>query len=129
VVAVERNGAFAARLRERHPGLHVLHASVEHLPRLLGALGRDKADVVLCGLPWAVLDAGTQRLLLRGISQSLHSGGHFVTFGYAHCAVLPGSRRFHRLVAADFTEVGRSPVVWNNLPPAIVYRWRRKAHE
>ena len=127
VVAVEVNGAFAASLERRYPGLLVVNDSVERLSAVLGALGRPQADVVVCGLPWGILDAGTQSRLLAGIAASLQDGGRFVTFGYAHCALLPWSRRFRRLLAGDFVELDPSPVVWQNLPPAIVYRFRKRA--
>lgn len=125
VLAVELNREFAARLERRHPRLRVLHDSVEHLPGWLAALGCEPADVVLCGVPWAILDTATQRRLFRGIYSSLGCGGRFVTFSYVHCAPLPWSRRFQGLLAQSFTEVEASPVVWRNLPPAVVYRCRK----
>jgi phospholipid N-methyltransferase len=125
VVAVEVNGRLAARLEARFPGLHVVHDSVEHLPRHLAALGRPQADAVLCGLPWAVFGPKAQERLLEGIRRGLRQGGVFVTFGYVHCALLPWTRHFHRLLARDFVDLTASPVVWRNLPPAIVYRCRK----
>lgn len=128
VVAVELNADFAARLTRRYPQVHVVHDSVERLPALLRGLGRPHADVVVCGLPWAILDASRQRRLLAGIAGGLKEGGLFATFGYLHCAALPGTHRFRSLLDQDFVLVGASAVVWQNLPPAIVYRSRRR-HE
>lgn len=125
VLAVEINGDFATRLRTRFPRLHVVHDSVEQLPRHLADSGLGPADVVLCGLPWAILDTDTQRRLLDGICRSLGPGGRFATFGYVHCTVLPWSRHFRRLLRAEFSSVRTSQVVWKNLPPAFVYRCRR----
>jgi phosphatidylethanolamine/phosphatidyl-N-methylethanolamine N-methyltransferase len=127
VVAVELNREFAARLERRYPRVRVVCGSVEHLPRHLANLERPLADVVLSGLPWAVVSPETQRRLLRGISDGLRDGGDFVTFGYVHCAVLPWSGHFHRLLEEDFTDLRASRVVWSNLPPAIVYRCRKRA--
>jgi phospholipid N-methyltransferase len=126
VLAVELNADFAARLEGRYPRLHVVRDSVEHLPTHLAASGRPLADVVLSGLPWALMSPEKQRLLLRGISDGLRVGGVFVTFGYVHCSVLPRSRSFHRLTQESFTDFRASRAVWQNLPPAIVYRWRKR---
>ena len=127
VVAVELNAAFAARLERRYPRVEVVHDSVERLPDILARLGRPKADVIVCGLPWAILDAATQSRLLAGIAGALKDGGHFATFGYVHCGALPGCRRFRRLLDQEFVAFETSPVVWLNLPPAVVYRCRRQS--
>jgi phosphatidylethanolamine/phosphatidyl-N-methylethanolamine N-methyltransferase len=129
VVAVELNADFAARLAARHPDLHVVHDSVEHLPQHLAGLGAPAADVVVCGLPWAILRPAVQRPLVRGIARGLRDGGVFVTFGYVHCAVLPWNRHFHRLLENGFVGLRASRIVWRNLPPAIVYRWRKSRAE
>jgi phospholipid N-methyltransferase len=127
VVAVELNAAFVARLERRYPDVEVVHDSVERLPDVLAGLGRPQADVVVCGVPWAILDAATQSRLLAGIAGGLKEGGRFATFGYVHCSALPGCRRFLRLLERDFVAFETSPVVWLNLPPAVVYRCRRRA--
>lgn len=125
VVAVELNPVFVAHLERRYPRVRAVHASVERLPEVLSRRGLPQADVVVCGLPWAILDASTQGRLLSGIAGGLREGGGFATFGYVHCGLLPGSRRFRRLLDQDFIAFEASPVVWLNLPPAIVYRCRR----
>lgn len=122
VLAVEVNPDFVARLGREHPGLHVVHDSAEHLSRHLAQFGRDHADVVVCGLPWAAFPSDKQRCVLRGISEALRPGGRFVTFAYVHGAGLPWGRHFRWLLEGDFSEVRSSPVVWRNLPPAFVYR-------
>ena len=48
-----------------------------------------------------------------------------MTFAYVHGAGLPWGRSFRRLLERSFSEVRTSPVVWRNLPPAIVYRCRK----
>jgi phospholipid N-methyltransferase len=126
VLAIEVNADFTARLGRRFPGVSVVHDSVERLPERLRDAGLGPADVVVSGLPWAVLGPERQARLLYGIAGGLRSGGWFATFGYVHCAPLPGARRFRRLLDGEFGEAGHSPVVWRNLPPAVVYRYRRR---
>jgi len=126
VLAVELNAQFAARLGHRYSRLRVVRGSVENLPGILGEAGLPLADAVLCGLPWALLRSDRQRACLGGIAGGLREGGVFVTFGYVHCAVLPRTLSFRRQLALDFSDLDRSPIVWRNFPPAIVYRWIRR---
>lgn len=125
IVAVEINAAFVAGLARRHPRAEVVHDSVERLPDLLRERALPPADVVISGLPWAVLDEATQERLLAGIVAALRPGGRFATFGYVQCAALPAQRRFRRRLGRDFEFLGRSEVVWRNVWPAVVYRWRK----
>jgi phospholipid N-methyltransferase len=125
ILAVELNPEFASRLRGRFPRLALENDSVENLGRHLDERGLAPADIVLCGLPWAAFGASKQQRLLRAISGVLRPAGHFATFAYLHGTGLPWGRHFRSLLEGDFSEVHTSPVVWRNVPPAIVYRCRK----
>jgi len=125
VVAVEVNGDFADRLARKFPRLHVFHDSVENLPRHLAELGRPHADVVLSSLPWVAFPETKQRCLLEAIAGALRPGGRMATFAYVHGTRLPVGRRFRGLLGQTFSDVRSSPIVWRNLPPALVYRCRK----
>ena len=74
------------------------------------------------GLPWGSLPAGVADSILNAVFASLEPGGTFVTFGYVHSQMLPGIRRFRNRVVRHFASVSTSPVIWNNVPPAVVVR-------
>lgn len=120
--AVEQNGALAAILRQRFPGVRVFEDSVEHLPALLSQSGCGKVDCIVSGLPWAAFDSDLQNRLLRATLDILADGGRFTTFAYLQGLILPAGLRFKRLLAEHFCHVGRSAIVWRNLPPAFAYR-------
>ncbi|RSN42528.1 class I SAM-dependent methyltransferase [Actinomadura sp. WAC 06369] len=136
-------GAVTARIRRRRPARHV---AVEINPRLarlvaarwpdvevvcadaadLGAAVADgRADAVVSSLPWAVLPDERQRATMRAVRDALSDGGCFTTYAYVHALRVPAARRLAALLADTFADVSVSPVVWANVPPAVVYRARR----
>ncbi|MBI2931478.1 MAG: methyltransferase domain-containing protein [Planctomycetes bacterium] len=125
VIAVELNPAFAAHLRTKYPALHVINGSAENLRRELMDRGRTSADCVLCSLPWAGFPEDLQHRILDAIVETLRPGGAFATFAYVHAAWFPAARRFRQILEGRFRSVVSSPVVWRNVPPALVYRCER----
>ncbi|NIH87184.1 class I SAM-dependent methyltransferase [Amycolatopsis granulosa] len=117
LTAIEVNPRLAGGLARRHPGVEVITGSAEHLAEHVPA-----ADVVVSGLPWALFPRERQERILDQIGEVLAPGGRFATFAYLHAAWLPAARRFEAALARRFGFVGRSRVVWGNLPPAFVHR-------
>ena len=76
-------------------------------------------DVVVSGIPWRLLKAKEQDILLKNIHHSLKNGGYFSTFAY----ILPTPKTilFRKKLQKYFSHIKTSKVVWNNLPPAFVY--------
>lgn len=124
-VAFERDALLAARLAERAPRVRVIAGDARNLGAHLAEHGLDKADAVVCGLPWANFSEVEQLALLGEIRRALAPGGAFTTFAYVHALVLPPARRFRALLASEFEEVLRTRAVVRNLPPAITYVCRR----
>ena len=122
VLALELNPRLAAQLVGRFGHVEIVNDSAENLLGHLRSRGRDHADCILSGLPFAGFSQELQRRLLDAVMQSLPSGGRFATFAYVHAAWLPPGRRFRRLLESRFARVARSRIVWRNLPPAFVYR-------
>lgn len=79
-------------------------------------------DVVVSGLPWTAMPAERQQSILDAVMAVLSPYGRFTTFAYAHTAWTPPARRFAASLRSRFAVVERTPVVWQNLPPAFVYR-------
>ncbi|OXM73260.1 methyltransferase domain-containing protein [Amycolatopsis thermalba] len=117
LTAVEVNPRLAGDLARRHPGVEVITGSAEHLAGHVRA-----ADVVVSGLPWSLFPGDRQDRVLDQVGEVLAPGGRFATFAYLHAAWLPAARRFEAALARRFGFVGRSRVVWGNLPPAFVHR-------
>ncbi|WP_206792745.1 class I SAM-dependent methyltransferase [Amycolatopsis sp. MtRt-6] len=113
--AIEINPRFAARLSKCFPQVDVVTGSAEHL-------AVDDIDVVVSGLPWTAMTAARQVRILDAVTAALAPNGRFTTFAYAHAAWTPPARRFAALLRSRFAVVERTPVVWENLPPAFVYR-------
>lgn len=112
LLVFEREPAFQAVLRERYPELN-LFADARDLRAVLAGRGLAAADVILSGIPFALLPAEQQDDLLDEIASCLAPGGMFVAFQYSLLLYRRLQRRFRR-VSLGFAAV--------NLPPAFVYR-------
>ena len=124
--ALELDCDHVRRLRERFPGLKVHQDCAETIQKYLALHRKQKADYVISGLPWSNMPAGAQERILKMTVGSLGSKGMFTTFTYIHAYWLPGGRRFRASLKKHFSEVSVSPIVWQNMPPALVYRCRLK---
>lgn len=125
IALLEIHEGFVARLREQFPRFQVIHDSAENLQQHLQAMGRDGADCIVSGLPFAAFPQALQESLLQAAHAGLRPGGRFATFTYIHARHLPLGRRFYERLCGRFGEVETSRVVWRNLPPAVVYRCRK----
>lgn len=124
-LALELNRDHVQGLRARFPRLRVFEDSAEHLSRYLGRYRVRRADTIISALPWTNMPPALQEKILGAILGSIAPNGTFLTFVYAPARWLPGARRFHRLLERHFSEIEASPIIWRNIPPAVVYRCRR----
>jgi phospholipid N-methyltransferase len=124
-LGVEINGSFVRALQRRFPALDFAHASVEDLDRILRERDWPQVDAVVSALPWASLPQTLQDRVFSALSRHRGPGAGFATFAYVQGLLLPGGQALRRRMANEFSTVERSPIVWRNLPPAIVYigRW------
>ena len=122
VLAFEIDAALARAAAARVPRVRVVNDSAEHLREHLRAAGRDAADAILSGLPWANFSRDLQERLLRAVVLGLRPGGRFATFAYvpaAHCRRAAASA----LCSSRASRASRPPrLVYWNFPPAFVYR-------
>lgn len=124
--AVERSPQFARLVRQRCPEVHVFEDSVQNVAEHCAQVGVQQLDAVICGLPWASFPADLQRSCLDALSNVLRPGGQFATFAYWQGMLLPAAHRFRKLLGEYFDPIQRSHTVWRNVPPAFVYRCRRR---
>jgi phosphatidylethanolamine/phosphatidyl-N-methylethanolamine N-methyltransferase len=122
---IEIDSQLAQITRDHHPDITIHNDSVANVRDLCDREGIEQLDAVICGLPWAAFSAPMQREFMDAVMTVLRPGGQFVTFAYQPGLLVPGGRRFRRLLRGYFSEVGRSSTVWRNLPPAFVYECRR----
>lgn len=120
--AIEVNPVFVQATRNRCPLVTVYQRSAVDLPQLLTEEGVEKVDTIISSLPWASFSYEEQDRILEVITHALAVGGEFITFMYSASPFLPAGRRFHRELQRRFDHLQKSPLVWRNIPPAIVYR-------
>ncbi len=125
VLAFEIDPRLAAELRGEIPGVTIVNDSAERVVEHLRGAGRESADCIVSGLPWALFSSELQKRLLGAVVAALKPGGRFATFAYIPAAWLPTGRRFRRLLHGYFPHVDTTHVVWRNFPPAFVYRCTR----
>jgi phospholipid N-methyltransferase len=124
VLAFEIDPGLAAELHGEVPGVVIINDTAERALEHLRQAGRDSADCIVSGLPWALFSAELQERLLGAVVAALKPGGRFATFAYVPAAWLPTGRRFRRTLHRHFPRVETTHVVWRNFPPAFVYRCR-----
>jgi phospholipid N-methyltransferase len=119
VIAVENNPAFARRLTDRLPAVHVVHGCASALPEHLRRFGHDRAHVaaVVSGLPLLSLPPELVARILDSVREILLPGRRFVQFTYS-------ARAFRRLNPSGFRAEPRRRV-WFNVPPAVVLPFTR----
>jgi len=122
--AVELDEKLAADIEARFADVTVFRGCASQLEEMLSSCSLPKADVVISGLPFAIFPDELQEKILQGVVRSLTPGGVFATFAYVQGCILPAGIRFRRKLEHTFPEVTTSHVVWNNMPPAFVYRCR-----
>ncbi|MGE0715848.1 MAG: class I SAM-dependent methyltransferase [Alphaproteobacteria bacterium] len=118
LVSVERDPALARVLRERFPGIRVVEGDAGDLVRLLAREGVDQAAAIVSSLPLVSLPKALVTSVVEGSFALLHPKGSYIQFTYGLVSPIP-LRRFH----LDGRKVTRA---WRNLPPAVVWRYRRQ---
>lgn len=124
-LGIELNRQFVGELATAFPLLTFAQGSVADLAQIIAREHIAAIDAIVCGLPWATLPISLQESVFAAIDQALVPGGMFVTFGYLQSLVLPGAWALRRRLSREFARVGRSPVVWGNVPPAFAYVCRK----
>lgn len=121
---VEADPILAAALARQHPQLRVLAMDAARLGDSPPLFGEEPASAIVSGLPLLSIPAAQVTAILRGaFERQLGVDGAFYQFTYApHCPV--PSRTLQQL---DLEAV-RIGIAWFNLPPALVYRIRRRQH-
>jgi phosphatidylethanolamine/phosphatidyl-N-methylethanolamine N-methyltransferase len=121
-LAVEINPVLAHRLAGRFPAVEVVPADVAELPALLALRGIAGADAVVSGLGWSATRPGRADSLVPVVARALADDGVLVQLAYLWTARAAPARALREELAECFAQVETSPIVWRNLPPAVVHR-------
>ncbi len=111
----EMNPAFCAALTRRFPGVRVVNAPAQEATRELSGVG-----TVVSGLPLLSIPREIQRGILGAAFSILRPGAPYIQFTYG--SRQPVSDAVKKALDLD---VERGPRIWQNLPPARVYFYRR----
>lgn len=111
----ERERGFRHLLQGRFPTVPV-YSEAKSLSAVLWGTGIKTADVIVSGIPFALLTRSQRDSLLNEIDKALAPGGTFIAFQYWP-QLYPELRR-------RFSDV-RLRLVAGNLPPAVLYCCRK----
>ena len=123
--ALELNETMNRIASQNVPEVTIFQDSASQIKSYLKQYNKDCADAIISGLPWAAFSEQLQDEILTETVNSLPENGIFTTFAYLHGLILPSGSRFRKKLKQHFSSVEVSPIVWKNLPPAIVY-WCKK---
>jgi phosphatidylethanolamine/phosphatidyl-N-methylethanolamine N-methyltransferase len=117
---VERDPELASFLRRHFPGPRIVEGDAARLPALLAANGVQQVAAVVSSLPLLSLPADVVTGIVHGVFEALPRGAALVQFTYGPTPPVPKSlREGLGLVGAS----GRR--IWRNVPPAVVWTFRR----
>ncbi len=116
LVMVEANPVFCDLLRARYSTARILSCDAYAAPRLLRRLGVGPLAAVVSGLPLLTQRPLRRQRLLLGCLRQAAPGAPFVQFTYFYRSPIP--------TRADVVATDVSPMIWRNLWPARVWRYR-----
>ncbi len=117
---VERDPELAAFLRRHFAGPKIVEGDAARLPKILADQGIGSVSAVVSSLPLLSLPADVVRGIVEGVFDALPRGGALVQFTYGPAQPVPRSlSQALRLVGT------RGPRIWRNMPPAVVWTFRR----
>ena len=121
LVAIEINPDFAELLRKEYPDprLFVFEGGADRIEDALREAGLDRADLVVSGIPFSILDDAVVRATLEAVKRVLEPDGRFVAYQFRNHV-----QRYAEPVFGPptLTENG----FWN-VPPMKIYVWGQSA--
>ncbi len=121
VFVFEIDPLLAELTHKRCPHAVVINDTALNLKKQLDRYNVTSADIIISSLPFAGFNKKFQSRLLKTIIDFLSEGGEFLTFTYVYNPLLPGGRRFKKVISSSFQNFKISKPVWENFPPSVVY--------
>jgi phosphatidylethanolamine/phosphatidyl-N-methylethanolamine N-methyltransferase len=122
LILVEFDAEFVRHLRQRFPGVNVLHGDASQLPQLLKEQGHGTVPRILSGLPLRSMPNSVRSAITRAMATSLTTHGSLVQFSYFVAPPLAEAE-----VKACGLTGRRARAVMANIPPAFVWHYRKNA--
>jgi phosphatidylethanolamine/phosphatidyl-N-methylethanolamine N-methyltransferase len=119
---IERDHELAGFLRRNFPGPRIIEGDAAHLPGLLVANGVERIAAVVSSLPLLSLPSEVVNDIVSGVFETLPAGAALVQFTYGPKAPVPFAQR-DRLRLRGV----RGRRIWRNVPPAVVWTFRKPA--
>jgi phosphatidylethanolamine/phosphatidyl-N-methylethanolamine N-methyltransferase len=119
---IERDPVLAGFLRQNFPGPQIVEGDAAHLPGLLIANGIEKVAAVVSSLPLLSLPAEVVNNIVRGVFEALPAGAAMVQFTYGPKPPVPQVLRDSLRLQST-----RGSRIWRNVPPAVVWTFRKPA--
>lgn len=117
---VERDPELAAFLRRHFTEPKIIEGDAARLPELLAENGISSIAAVVSSLPLLSLPTDIVNGIVHGVFEALPRGGALIQFTYGPTPPVPGAlRQGLRLVGT------RGSRIWRNMPPAVVWTFRR----
>jgi len=120
-LGIELDGECIQHLRKRFPNQTFCHGSAAEIRKYLADRGAGAPDVVISGLPWAVLPQELQDGIISEVVDCMAPDGKFLTFAYLHARIMPRAVKLKKHLRNCFGGVEISKPVWKNFPPAFYY--------
>ncbi len=117
IVSVEYCPEFHARLALDHPDVNFVLGDAFDLDTALGAMGRQKFDCAVSGIPLLNFPVPARIALIEDLLGRLPPGRPVVQFSYGPVSPVPGGSGSFEITHHDF--------VMRNVPPARLWRYSR----
>jgi phosphatidylethanolamine/phosphatidyl-N-methylethanolamine N-methyltransferase len=119
LIVVERDERLHRLLVERFPQLRVLQGDAAQLVQLLRPLGITTVSAIVSSLPLLSMPKRVRHRIVEQSFALLSERGSMVQFTYGVASPLP---------EREFPVAGKvMGLVWRNIPPAVVWRYQRRA--
>jgi phosphatidylethanolamine/phosphatidyl-N-methylethanolamine N-methyltransferase len=119
---VERDPVLASFLRANVSGPQIVEGDAAHLPGLLIANGIESVAAVVSSLPLLSLPSEVVNDIVAGIFEVMPAGAAMVQFTYGPSAPVP-----QPLIDRLHLQGTRGARIWRNMPPAVVWTFRKPA--
>ena len=103
-------------LRNRFPGVRVVHGDATKLADIVADQGIDPVSTVVSGLPMVNMPFDFQSAIIRESFKSLKPGGFMLQYSYSPLSPIPAKKLGVKAEIVRF--------VLRNVPPATVWRFR-----
>jgi phosphatidylethanolamine/phosphatidyl-N-methylethanolamine N-methyltransferase len=116
LMMIELDESLYDYLRNRYPGVRVVHGDASRLADIVAEQGIDHVSTVVSGLPMVNMPLDFKRAIIGQSCAALGRDGHILQYSYSPICPIPAKKLG---VEAELVKF-----VLRNVPPATVWRFR-----